>query len=140
MSNLPHSPAAVKPPLSPSDQADLMGRQGYKLRFVAEGEAIILRLDPHATPYLVSLTGHTWDLGCTCLAGRVLGRCPHVAVVSAFRPCDEPGCLDGIMEDRTYDTIGGPVHVYECLRCGRTTDPRIVQEKRDAQRKTRHVA
>lgn len=133
MSNVTRPTGAVK---SPADLADLMGRQGYKLRFIAEGEAIILRPDPHATPYLISLTGHTFALGCTCLGAQYRGRCKHIAVVGAYRLCDEPGCT-GIQEYHEVETIGGPMHVYECLTCGKTTDPRHVYEKRQAASQSR---
>lgn len=120
---------------TPSEWADIMGRQGYKIRFFGEGEAVVLKPDGE-TKYFVSLTGETWEHGCTCIAGRTLGRCKHLAVVANFRPCDDPGCT-GTMQYRQAQTKYGPAHRWECAKCGKPTDPRRVQEIRDEKRRNR---
>ena len=132
MNNVTSHQSRVK---SPSEWADIMGRQGYKIRFFGEGEAVVLKPDEE-TKYFVSLTGATWDIGCTCLGGQKFGRCKHAAVVSHFRPCDHHRCT-GTMEYRQAQTKFGPAHRWECMDCGKTTDPRIVQDVRDERRRNR---
>ena len=116
-----------------------MGRQGYRIRFTGDGEAIVRHPDPAKGPYRVSVTGHTFPMGCTCMGFQYHGRCKHVAVVGHFRPCDAHGC-DGVQEYITARThFGEAISVYECMTCHKTTDPAVVRERRD-QRKRRQDA
>lgn len=135
MSNVTTTRSSVK---SPSRLAREMGNQGYRIRFFGEGEALVIKPDGK-THYFVSLIGITWDQGCTCPGGRVHGKCKHLAVVSAFRPCDNPEC-GGIQEYIQPQTACGPTQVYQCTDCGKTTDPRIVQSLRDNLRRQRKSA
>ncbi len=113
--------------MTPAEWARLMAEQGYKIRFVGEGEAVVLKPDGK-TVYYVSLTGVTYVCGCTCIGFQVRGRCKHIAVVAAHRPCDAPGCV-GIQAWREYETIGGPMSVCECKSCRKTTDLRVAYEQ-----------
>ena len=112
---------------SPAEWATIMAIQGYRFRFVGEGESLVPK--PDDTLYSVSLTGATFPLGCSCSGGRLLGRCKHVAIVTAFRPCDAPRC-SGIQQYRDCETLGGPVPVYECSHCHKTTAAGLVYEAR----------
>jgi hypothetical protein len=125
------------PVKTPSEYAAEMGEAGYRIQFFGEGEAIVTKPDGE-TRYFVSLTGETFELGCTCIAGQRLGRCKHVAVVANFRPCDNPGCT-GVQEYRPAVTcFGETVNRFECLTCGKTTDPRIAYETRARNRRNRN--
>ena len=112
---------------SPAEWATIMAIQGYRFRFTGEGEALIRK--PDDTLYTVSLTGATFPLGCSCSGGRLLGRCKHMAIVTAFRPCDAPRC-SGIQQYRDCETLGGPVPVFGCSRCHKTTAAGLVYEAR----------
>jgi hypothetical protein len=101
-----------------------MSEQGYKIRFSGEGEAVVLKPDKK-TVYFVSLTGVTYTCGCTCLGFQVHGRCKHLTVVAANRPCDAPACTS-IQAYQEYKTTGGPISVFECIICRKTTDLRLV--------------
>lgn len=118
--------SATIPTMPIDDLLARMNREGYRVRFVGEGEAVVTNPAGHAYP--VSLTGVTFAPGCPCIGHQRHGYCRHSRLVASCRPCPT-GCGD-VQVYRAYETIGGPMPVYECRSCSATDDARLVETYR----------
>ena len=87
--------------------------QGYRFVFSNEGECVVFT--PKDDEYSISVTGQSYERGCSCLAR---GPCKHMTAFLGMRPCGE---CQGVMlrEEMTTATriLTGSNDVFRCVEC-----------------------
>ncbi len=116
----------------------------YKIMRVNDCEAIVTK--PDGVSYKVSLTGETYEVGCSCKGGEFefdrqqkfpgrseyLNACKHKKILMATCTCPKCEELMALYEFRTDSEIPTIADFFRCMSCEFITDANMVRAERDA--------
>ncbi len=124
-----------------------MVSKGYVFEWIADGECIIRK--PDAGLYIVSITGETYEIGCTCPGGDFKDdrrekhpeksewqiACKHEKIVMDAHECPRCGSVSLYHEYMT--PMAQENSFFACLKCKQVIDARnILIERRKKTLKT----